>query len=180
MAEKIILGKIVGVHGIRGLVKIKYFTETPEALTSYGPLTDKTGKTIFKVVPKGLNKGNILAEVNGITDRNQAELLIRQDLYVDGALLPETDEDEFYYRDLIGLTVKNPPGKLRGHIKDVCTFGAGDLRDIEFETGKAEFISFQREYVVSIDLDTKEIVIELPIMLEETAEERKSHEDRDD
>lgn len=180
MAEKIVLGKIVGVHGIRGLVKIKYFTESPEALTAYGPLTDKSGKTVFKIVPKGLNKGNILAEVNGIKDRNQAELLIRQDLYVDSALLPETEADEFYYRDLIGLIAKDSQGKLIGHIKDVCNFGAGDLLDIEFENGKTEFISFQREYVVSIDIEAKEIVIELPTILEETDAERKSHEGSDE
>lgn len=182
MTDRIVLGKIVGVHGIRGLVKIKFFTETPEALTAYGPLTDKTGKTVFKIVPKGLNKGNVLAEVNGITDRNQAELLIRQELYIDSSLLPETDDDEFYYSDLIGLVVKDPQGKLIGHVKGVDNFGAGDLLDIEFEDGKAEYVSFQRDYVISIDLDAGEMVLELPQILEETEAERKAHseEEHDD
>src|SRR5688500_6123917 len=116
------MGRIGAAHGIKGEVRIQSFTEDPLALVSYGPLsTDKPGLTIKLLV----------ARLEGVNDRNAAEKLNGVELYVDRALLPETDdEDDFYHADLIGLKARLADGSEIGEVMAVPNFGAGDLLEI--------------------------------------------------
>ena len=70
--KRICLGVIVAVHGVRGLVKVKPFTETPEALTAYGPLGDAAGVRFWQATLKGLQKGNALLALSGVETLGQA------------------------------------------------------------------------------------------------------------
>ena len=110
MSNKLLFGKIVSVHGIKGFLKIQYFTEDPLNLTAYGPLTDESGEKLFDITIKNVKKGNVIAAMKGIENRNDAEALIGQKLYIDETLLPEPEEDEYYHKDLTAeRAVRNGP-----------------------------------------------------------------------
>ena len=172
MSNKLLFGKIVGAHGIKGFLKVQYFTETPYSLVDYGPLTDESGEKLFDFEIKNAKKGNVIIAMKGIETRNDAELLIGQNLYIDEDLLPETDDDEFYHKDLEGMSVVSSEDEEIGTVKAVVNFGAGDLLEIILKSGKSELIPFHKDYVLDIDQKAQKIIVEMPIYLETSPEER--------
>lgn len=161
----ICLGVITGVKGIRGEVKIKTFTETPESLTAYGPLYDASGKTVFKVKAVGQAKGQLVARIKGVEDRNKAEALKGTELYVPRDKLPEVDDqDEFYYMDLVGLdvTLQND-GSLFGKVVQVHDFGAGDMLEVRQEGAKSTVLfPFTKQMVPVVDVKNGQVVVDPP------------------
>ena len=104
--KKICLGKIVGVHGIRGEVKVKSYTELDKDLGSYGDLEDKNSTQKFTLKVTGHSKDLLRVKIKGVDDRNKAETLIGTELYANRDVLPEVQtEDVFYEADLVGLEV---------------------------------------------------------------------------
>ena len=82
------VGQIVGVHGVRGLVKLKSFTEDPAAIAGYNALTDQTGARTFTVELQSAMKDYWLARVEGVSDRTAAEAFGVFCLHVDRDRLP--------------------------------------------------------------------------------------------
>ncbi|MDX1575300.1 MAG: ribosome maturation factor RimM, partial [Kiloniellales bacterium] len=97
MGEKrVCLGEVVGAHGVKGLVRVRPFTGQPEAFAAYGALRDDKGRRL-SLEAVGRSRGVVLARVEGIADRDQAEALKGTRLYVPRAALPEIEEAETYY-----------------------------------------------------------------------------------
>ncbi len=161
--NRILLGRIADAHGIRGDVIVHSYAEVAADIAAYGPLADKAGTRTFalkivRVTPKG-----VVVRIKGLTDRNAAEALKGTELYVARDKLPATDEDEFYYSDLIGLAVFAPDGKNIGRVVSVQNFGAGDLIEIALEgTTKTEFVPFSDAFVPEVDVKAGRIVVILP------------------
>ena len=159
----ILLGRILGAHGIHGAVLIKSFTGDPEAIASYGPLTDENGNNPLTLkVQRNTNKG-VIVRVQNITDRNHAEQLKGRELYVKRSELPEPEADEFYHVDLIGLKVKDEEGNKIGTVIDIANYGAGDILEIKLTNkNNTELIPFKPDFVPNVDLDNGSITIALP------------------
>jgi 16S rRNA processing protein RimM len=148
----ICLGVIGAPHGVRGELRVRSFTETPEDLAAYGPLTDDVGR-VWRLHIKRRHKNGIIATLDGIRDRDAAEGLKGQKLHVARAVLPELDEEETYYHvDLIGLEVRLEDGTIVGSILAVHDFGAGDLLEIVRQDGEKVLIPFTAEAVPQVDL----------------------------
>jgi 16S rRNA processing protein RimM len=173
--DRVLLGEITGVHGIRGDLLVRSYTETPEAVAGYGPLTDASGaqRFLLKVV-RSTDKG-IVARVEGITDRTAAEKLRGTKLFVERARLPETEAAEFYHADLIGLKAVSEDGAHLGEIVSVQNFGAGDLLELKPVSGATEFIPFEGQWVPRVDLGAGLIVINRPV-IDESSEEDEDEE----
>jgi 16S rRNA processing protein RimM len=161
--RRILLGEITGVHGIRGDVLVRSYTGEPGAIASYGPLMDAAGtRSLSLSVVRKTDKG-IVAHIAGIDDRTTAERLRGTKLYVERALLPPAEAFEFYHADLIGLKAIAPNGESLGTIVSVQNFGAGDLLELQPETGTpTELIPFQDQWVPNIDLDAGIVTIDRP------------------
>ena len=171
------LGVIVGAIGVRGEVRVKTFTETPEALGQYGPLTDETGQQVFKV--KGLRqaKAGAAVRLKGVDDRNAAEALKGTQLCVPREALGETeDEDTFFHVDLIGLEAQDEDGKAVGTVQAVHDFGAGELLDIRLEDGKSVLVPFTKEAVPVVDIKGGRLIAHLPEMNEDKDDEKKGED----
>ncbi len=167
--ERLLLGEIVAAHGIKGLVKIRSFTEVPEDILAYGALRNEAGKVV-ELALKGPTKGGLLAAVSGTTDRNGAEALKGTRLYVERGVLPELPEreEEFYYADLIGLAVELADGTAFGEVKAVHDFGAGDLLELQpLNSGggvqETIMVPFDRQTVPKIDLVNRRLVFVAPV-----------------
>ena len=152
-SRKVCLGKIAAAHGIRGEVKIKTFTAEPEAIASYGRVELEDGRS-FAVERTRLTKDCVIATLSGIRDRNEAEELRGQRLYVPRDRLGETeDEDEFYLVDLIGLECRRATGEVVGKVVAVENFGAGDLLEIKpADSEQTLYVSFSKAFVPEVDV----------------------------
>lgn len=158
----VVLGAIAGAHGVRGEVKVKTFTETPEAIAAYGPLTGDPGGRVFRL--KGLRavKDGVVARLDGVEDRDAAEALKGTRLCVTRAAMGEPEEDSFFHVDLVGLTAEDEAGAKLGTVTAVHEFGAGDMLDVRLdETGKSVLVPFRKETVPVVDVKGGRVVVRL-------------------
>ena len=161
---RLCVGVIVGVHGVRGALKVKSFTERAEDLFAYGALCRSDGSALPGLKPTGAAKGVLLAKMDGIADRDAALALKGVELFIERDRLPPADPetDEFYHADLIGLRAETSDGSSMGTVRAVHDFGAGDL--IELVGGPADhvLIPFTRDAVPMIDVAGGRLVIVPP------------------
>ena len=162
MADRVCLGAVTGAHGVRGLVKVKTFTEVAEDIASYGPGENEAGDRQFTLELKGSAKGQLIVSIKGVGDRNAAEAMRGTRFYVARASLPEVEEGEFYHADLIGLRVEDPSGTEIGTVSGLYNFGAGDLIEVRTEEGREELMPFTKEVVPLVDLEGGRIVLDRP------------------
>jgi 16S rRNA processing protein RimM len=156
---------VVGApHGVRGAVRIKSFTDEPEAVAGYGALEDESGAKRFTLRVIGTVKGDgmVIAAVSGIADRDQAEALRGLRLYAPRAALPPPGDDEFYHADLIGLAAMLEDGERLGKVVAVHDFGAGDMLEIARAKGQPVLVPFTRAAVPVVDIAGGRVVIDPP------------------
>ena len=149
------VGLITRPHGVKGHVCVKSYCDDPLALFEFSVLSNKTGDKTYKLEFVGTTRDVFTAKVNGITDRNDAELLNLVELYVDRDELPELENDsEFYITDLENKSVKAFDGTEFGTIISVVNFGASDMMEVK-EKGENHtiYIPFLTEYIPVVDLN---------------------------
>ena len=151
-ADRICVGAIVGAHGVKGTLRVRSFTETPEDITAYGPATDEAGDRVFDLSIEGRAKDDFLVRAVGIDDRDAAQALKGTRLYVPRAALPEPEAGEYYHGDLIGLRVEDGDGNALGNVRGVHNFGAGDVLEIGAESGPTLMVPFTHQAAPEIDL----------------------------
>jgi 16S rRNA processing protein RimM len=158
--SRICLGQIGAAHGTTGEVRLRSFTSEPEAIAGYGALETEDGRvlTIESMRPA---KDHFVARLSGIADRNAAEQLTNERLYVPRERLPPTgDADEFYHADLVGLAVADPAGEVFGTVIAIHNFGAGDLIEVQDRDNRStRMLPFDKATVPEIDLAAGRIVV---------------------
>lgn len=176
----VLVGVVVGVHGVRGNVRIKSYTEDPAAVGRYGPLRDGEGRPVsLRVV--GEAKGTVVAALPGIRDRDAAEALRGTRLFVPRSALPPPEEEEFYHADLIGMAVETADGAPLGQVCEVANYGAGDVLEVRPPQGPTIIVPFTRAAVPVVDLAGRRVVVVPPAGLLDPVrpDERDGREDAD-
>lgn len=159
-STKVCLGKIVGVHGIKGEVKIKSYTAIDKDIAAYGELTDEKQTQAFSIKVTGHSKDLLRIKIKGVDDRTKAETLIGTELYAERTALPELNtEDVFYETDLIGLKVLDEEKNEIAKIIGFYNFGAGEILEIKLKNGRAEMLPFNKGYVPEVNLDAGYIIV---------------------
>ncbi len=157
------VGEIVGVHGVRGLVRLRSFTEDPMAVAAYGPVEDEAGRRKFVVRLQSAVKGVWIARIEGVETRDAAEALLGVGLYIDRACLPEPGEGEFYHTDLIGLRAERAGGgEDLGVVLAVHDFGAGTMLELKLPEWATAMVPFTLAAVPLVDLAAGRVVIDPP------------------
>lgn len=167
MSQRLVLmGAILGAHGIKGEVKVKSFAARPAAIADYGPLLDPKRKRSFDlaIVSAGdAAKGVVIARIAGIADRNEAAALKGIELFIERERLPApTDPEEFYLADLIGLGAFDAKGSKLGEIVSVDNYGAGDLLLVVPADGEGFVVPFTKAFVPVVDIAGGRVVLDLP------------------
>tara|TARA_R110002110_G_scaffold56762_1_gene160991 strand:- start:4383 stop:4931 length:549 start_codon:yes stop_codon:yes gene_type:complete len=163
--NKVCLGVVTGAHGVRGLVRVKPFTQTPDGVAAYGPVETKDGARVFAIEMRGMTKDLVICHLDGVTDRDVAAALRGTELYVPRARLPQmaADEEGWYRADLIGLQAVGADGRDYGRVIAVQDFGAGALLEIAPATGgETVLMGFTSDNVGQVDLAGGRIVIDPP------------------
>jgi 16S rRNA processing protein RimM len=143
-------------------VRIKSFTEEPEDVARYGPLADETGVRRFELRLIGAAKGVVVARLSGIVDRNQAEALRGLRLYLPRSALPQTEDEEYYHADLIGLEAVLGDGTPVGQVRAIHDFGAGDTLELARPGAPPVMVPFTRAVVPSVELAAGRLVLDPP------------------
>jgi 16S rRNA processing protein RimM len=162
VAAPICVARIGAAHGVRGAVKLWTFTEDPLAVKDYGPLMSKDGARQFEVTHVREAKDHLVATFKGVASREDAERLNGIELYIPRENLPETDDDEYYHADLIGLAAVNAANEPIGRVLAIHDFGAGVIIEIAPPNGPTLLLPFNNAVVPTVDLAGGRVVIELP------------------
>ncbi len=161
-SHTVILGKITAVQGVRGWLKV--FSDTRPSLNifEYQPWTLKRNTSemqTVRVVDHQQAGKKLLAKFDGVDDRDAAQALVGFDITVDVAVLPKL-ENEYYWRDLIGLTVRNTQGVELGNIIELMETGSNDVLIVKDREGKSLAIPWLTEVVIEVDIDQSMILVD--------------------
>ncbi len=158
MADPVILGRITGIFGVRGWVKVFSYTEPREAILDYGRwLLSKDGGWREAKLAEGKRHGKtVIARIEGVNDRDEAETLIGIDIGVPREELPEAEAGQYYWADLEGLEVVRRDGSCVGTVAELLETGANDVMVVRGE--REILIPFVMDRVI-VDVDLAEGVI---------------------
>ena len=160
--DQVLVGVIVGAHGIKGEVKLKSFTSEAMSIGRYGPLQSSSGQQ-FEITKLKAAKDDFIASLKGVADRNEAEALKGTELFVARQQLPKLKTNETYAHDLMGLDVVLENGSKLGRLVGMPNYGAGDLLEVAVD-GNSEtvLIPFTNAFVPQDDFSDGKITVILP------------------
>jgi 16S rRNA processing protein RimM len=153
----ILAGSILGLHGLKGYIKVKSFLENPKDLFNF----DKyfINKVSFSSLQLKFNKKSIfICELSGINSMEEAKNFVNNDIFIYKSSLPKTDKDEIYLNDLISFNVELESGLYLGELVKFYDFGAGPI--IGVKQGHTEMmLPFSDNFIINIDQDLKLITL---------------------
>ena len=145
----ITIGVIVDKHGLKGLIKVKFYTETEDNIELYNPIILSNNEK-FNIKVKSKIKGLAICELENINDANKAEVLKGEKIFVERSKFPLLENGEYYQSDLIDCKVYDFEGEYLGKVNAVHDFGAGPILEI----GKELFL-FNNENFPDVNIEKK-------------------------
>ncbi len=166
--DSIVVGKLGAPHGIKGWLKVHSFTDDPEGIFDFNPwLVNHQGKwETFEVVDWRRSGKGFIAKFEKINDRDHAMSFTHAEITVEKSQIPELPDGEFYWRDLIGMTVVTDKGYGLGKVDDLMETGSNDVLVVKANSndgfGKTErLLPFLTDSVIkNVNLDAKEITVD--------------------
>lgn len=160
MNDYIELGKISGYFGVNGWVKLFSYTRPRGGIGEYRQFflgEEKRAITFTQIKESGKY---IIGHIEGIDNRDDVPPFLAQMLYVKREDLPKLD-NEYYWHELIGLTVKNKDGQTLGKISEMMETGANDVMVIHDDSGEETLVPYvMSHFVLSVDLDAGEMIVD--------------------
>ena len=147
-------------HGTVGCIRFSCYCVNNYALLDYGPLTSEDTQQAFKLSITEIRPRVIIVQVAGINSREEVSKLNGIKVYAQRNALPEPEEDEFYYCDLIGLEVQDPNGNRIGTVRNILNHGAGDIIEwLSTDAGRLLMTPFRESYIPKIEINKGFVVI---------------------
>jgi 16S rRNA processing protein RimM len=159
--ELVAVGKIIGTHGIKGLLKVFSYSGNIENLQAAGNalLKGKDGSLReYAIKSVAQHAGGFILSLDDFTDINQVLFLTGSEICLKRSQLPIPDDDEYYWRDLIGLTVHTDQGVELGTIVDIFETGSSDIYVVRGET-KEYLIPAIADVISHVDIAGKKMII---------------------
>jgi len=173
---KVVLGRVVGAHGVGGEVRVRVLGDGPEnllvarrvALADPRRGRDDPAAQIHEIEGGRTGRqGEVRLRLAGIADRDAAEALAGRLVVVEAAGLPALPPGEFYCYELIGCRVETTSGRALGRVVEVWDAGGRDLLVVEDEAGTRRLLPTARELMPEVDPGAGRIaVVDLPGLLE--------------
>lgn len=149
--RRVAVGRIVGLFGVRGWVKVHSYTRPREAILQYSPWqVELAGAWRSFGVAEGRRQGKgIVARLEGYSDRDSAAALIGAEIAIAASQLPEAGEGEYYWAELEGMRVVNLAGQELGRVSYLFETGANDVLVVQGE--RERLIPFGKGIVQEVD-----------------------------
>lgn len=158
------IGRIVGVHGIKGYLKLYSFAESAELFSpgSRIRLQRRCGQPeIMTIRDFQSHRNSCRIAFDGVDDRESAYALIDADLFIERSTLPEPEEGAWYRRDLIGLDVFGTDGAYIGRIENIFATGSNDVLVVEND-GVETLVPAIKPVVRDVDLAAGRMTVDMP------------------
>ena len=157
----VVMGKVVAAQGIQGWVKVQTFTEYQDSLLDYGTwyVGDERSWHPMEVLEANVHGKVLVARLEGVTDRTAAERYKGQLIAVPRDSLPEQEEGEYYWSDLIGMSVENLAGDMFGTVDSLLETGANDVLVVKGESGET-LIPFIDSVIRQVSLKDRSIRVD--------------------
>lgn len=155
------MGRVVGAFGILGWLKIKTDTQEEDSLGRYPKLLLNINHNwVNYKVEKFFAKAEVFhVKLEGISDRDQAALLRGTVVGIERDMFPKLPDNEYYWTDLIGLTVNNLANELIGTIESLMETGANAVLVIK-NGDKQHLIPFVDNYIINVDIKNQQVVVD--------------------
>jgi 16S rRNA processing protein RimM len=151
--DNILIGEIKGAHGVKGLVRLGLYVDNIDLFNH---------EITYDITLKNRHKDKLwLANIIGITSKEDADALKGTKLYCPASALPDIDDDEFYFSDLIGMECINHDSQAVGTVIATENFGAGDLLEIKPVNGTSFYLTYSTKTVSFVDNKLKVLVPEM-------------------
>lgn len=163
----VVMGCVVGVHGIRGQIKVNSFTESIDGLLDY-PVwwLSQDDKNWLEVHPASyfVHDGRLIVSLMEYADRTGASELKGSQISVPRSKLPHLPDngaDGYYWSDLIGASIINLQGEALGKVIGLLETGANDVLQVQFaENNKERLIPFVDQVIVEVNLQSRQITVD--------------------
>lgn len=162
--DLLLIGKIVGVHGLKGNVKVYSYAESPTIFHSGNPVFIKkeSGQSISYTVVRATSlKRTVLLSLKDVSTVDMAKALVGSDLFIEKTLLPELEEGTYYWHDIIGLSVWIADDVCLGRIESIIQTGSNDVFVVK-KNNEEILIPAIESVILEIDFKQKMMWIDLP------------------
>lgn len=158
------IGKVTGVHGLNGNLKIWSYAESIETFAPGRTVLLKFENGIEEahtILHAGPHQKGVLLNLEGIDSRNLAEDQIGKLILINRDQLDEPEEDTWFWEDLIGLDVEDETNGFIGKVETLFTTAAGDILVVK-DKDRETLIPMEKKFVTDVDLDTGLIRVNMP------------------
>lgn len=163
MTKYLEIGQIVNTFGIKGMVKVKPFTDNIERFSNLEKIyiKNKSGQTEYKIQEIKYHKNMVLIKFEGIENPEQADLLRNSYLIVDRETEEPLEPGRYYIVDMIGLDVFTDNNEYLGKLEDIYNTGSSDIYVVKNELGKQVLLPAIEDVIKNIDMDNKKVIVHL-------------------
>lgn len=158
--EIIPVGRITGVHGIKGEIKVALYGDLEGFEWTAVFITGKNRREEKRVLRVRPHKGALIFELEGYSTRNASEPLVGLEVSIRAEDLPELSEDEYYYSDLVGMDVWSVDGRHIGAVTNIIQTGSNDVLEVHGEFGEV-LIPAIEETVLKVDMEKRTVTVRL-------------------
>ena len=165
-AEKIILGRITGVYGVKGWVKVFSYTDPMESIVDYSPWyvrPENRNRAPWKKVKLKAGKRHaktVIVKLEHCNDRDEAQVYVGSEIAIERNQLEQlTDKNEYYWHELTGLRVINQQNIELGIVKGLMETGANDVLvvaadEVTGKEGQERLIPWiMHDVIIAVDLE---------------------------
>ncbi|MHB1736384.1 MAG: ribosome maturation factor RimM [Acidithiobacillus sp.] len=158
--EWVVLGRVSGIYGVRGMVKVFSFTEERDTILDYSPWYLGPARRPWVLEDGRMQGEGVVAKLEQVEDREQARALIGQEIAVLRAELPDLGAGEFYWSTLTGLRVLNREGVALGTVSAFLETGANDVMVVDDGKGGELLIPWSAEASAGVELAAGQIIVD--------------------
>jgi 16S rRNA processing protein RimM len=147
------IGKVVRLHGIKGKVKLHYFSDDLSVFLRYRDviIEDRAGvPRTYEVLEATPQPPRLILKLKGIEKIEDAEPLVNREVFIEREALPEPEKGEHYWVDLLGMDVESDQGKKLGKLQEIFSTGANDVFVVQGRKGEI-FLPATDEVIKRID-----------------------------
>jgi len=163
-AERVQVGRVIGLWGVQGWLRIFSDTQPSDEIFSYQPWFLGPDSRPIRILNWRRQGPRLMVQVEGITDPDQAAKLIEQPIEVRRDCFPTPESDSYYWSDLQGLEVVNLQDHCYGTVYRLIETGANDVLDIRDDSGESTLIPFvSGQFVHEVDFSSRSIKVDWPL-----------------
>ena len=163
MLPNLEIGQIVNTFGIKGMVKVKPFTDDIRRFDELKKVyvEKNSNQTEYEIEEVKYHKDMVLIKFKGIDKVEQAEMLRNSYLTVSRDSVEKLEEGRYYIVDLLGLEVYTDEQILLGTLEDIFNTGSNDIYVVKDKQGKQILLPAIQDVIKQIDIENKKIIVHL-------------------